>query len=319
MYYDIVGDTALAWVNAVPGYTIHQVTWSFSGEWPYEYQHSPAVADGAFVNDSLAPAGPAQMVRFYWGASGGGETITANVTYINNSTNWYEYGSASIQVDVAVPANYVLVTPSASPVGIYQRSGMSWLSYGDFENDDYGIKWDLSSLGSFLNDSSFTFVNYDASVVQVFCSGDWNRSNSETNTNQAMFVNTTTTPYTYPRPLVDTPGPSPFYPAAPNSYGSDDSPGFALLDESYNTERMNMSFKDYVMYKPSGGIWVPVANWTWTVDASTTWNATNNDWDPPTNAQGTPDISQPVGSPLWPTWVQNQTTNTYMRTFWKTV
>lgn len=302
-YYDIIGSRASISVPDPDGWFVTNVDWSFSGSARVQYssQKPLSTSDNGFVNYQVMPYQMGRTQTFYWGASGGLETITANVTYVNYINGFPNYGtgSKSIQVDVKFPDSAVALTPGPAPDKTNEQPPE--FSYGNQAAP--GMSW-TSSVVSELNDANKKLVPYDYGIVQTITSGDMIRSQTGQPREQRGLVDISTTPYTSPRPLVDCAQSfMPWYNglATGLSANATDSPS-QPLDANYDTARMNLSFLDTLMYMPQGGIWVPLGNFTWRVDS--TLKLTGGVWN--INAMATVAPSQRAYAgftPSWPFWV----------------
>ena len=67
------------------------------------------------------------------------------------------------------------------------------------------------------------------------------------------------------------------------------------------------SFSTYLMYKPTGGVWIALKqiDWSWSETAT----KSGGSWTAPTSAQPAPTSKTPSGDDVFPTWVN--TANNY--------
>ncbi|WP_309378095.1 hypothetical protein [Paludisphaera borealis] len=298
-YHDVIGDNATISVANPPpasGWSVASVTWNISGPASVLYDSEkipPDTADGHFVYH--VPTVLSATQNFWWGASGGLDTITANVTYVQyvyGIAN-YGYSSGSIQVSVAFPTTTVDVTPMAPGLRTNPSTG--------YKAMESGIDWH-PGVASKLDDAATTFVPYELGFIQRIQSGDDTRSDSTgTNPTQNVMIipHSGSNPAQSPRPLVDVySAGNPFYPffyaAGGSATGVPQSPPTQTIPTAatalntwydhpyldlpvpttpgYNDYTMNLSFVDTFMYRPlspggstPAGIYVPLGAFTWSV------------------------------------------------------
>jgi len=279
--------------------TITSVKWTISGG-PVEYASSndpPNAAQGAFSHvtyDVTAQHG--SSISFYFGEIPGTANVQADVTYSDGSTKTAKFADS-----VTLPTYQSTITgvPSSSIV-VDPNTGYPTLAYGDSNpksSAPAGLTWSVTTaapgqLGVVQLVSNPTGRlstdprRISTTRVQLFAKRD-------PNTNALL---------TPPDPLVDSaPAGGVFYSGTGAPSGSsNDSPATRPLDpaQGWFNVTYSASFKDVVMWKPTGGMWVPLASWSWAFNASATmatgvWVA--KDVTPPT-------LTPIVNDSTWPTW-----------------
>jgi len=305
---DVVGGAAEVSVSAPAGKTISSITWTFPVN-VFKSQKAPTVSDGGFINYPLLPADlDDATVPFFWGPSGGGD-IKVSVTYneggVGEKTVHVALATPTIQTNVAygsavaihdVPKTGGGTIPAliyGNPLGTPLSFGVAWKLV---LLDDKGYGGTLKTvqimhdpiferttqqfiLGSFAGSYRYqTFVYRNASGQLVMPSSLLDDGKSG-----AVFYEP---PGLLPTAVSDSPN---------IPFDSSD----LRTGESIDQVTMRASFVDTVMYQPSGGIWVPLGGWTWSVNATANLSATppvvNNLTSPGPGAG-------PYGAGTWPSW-----------------
>jgi hypothetical protein len=248
------------------GWTITTAAWTIGGATP---QYSVQTVPNPSLIYSVKPPNPAlgnqfvntkfnvgaqnqSTIGFYWGELPGQDTISATATVKNANLNFQTQVKVSRTTHVSSPgwtgkANYL---KSAS----IQKgsSGKDVLSYGNAMKP--GITWT-----SIVPKAAGMF-----SFVQLVTAGGNQRIQNGVTLYGFRHVDTSTKPPTITAatfPLLDASVTS----TTPFAGVATDWPYYPL---GTGTTTLNESFKDYVMYQPPGGIWVPMGYFTWKINAT---------------------------------------------------
>jgi hypothetical protein len=304
--------TAMATAPGPGSWTITNVAWGSQGSVPMYSSQTYPVSAGKFNNTPYQLGGQTgSTVGWYWGENPGDMKITATATVKNttlNKTLTATEASITLTVngDVIPDTKAAVVYPygtsiKSRPSPANPNESVNWLSLGSDEpGEKHGISW-----------AGLQSSHGQLSVVQIINSGTATKSSNATPPLTIhSFVDDQGNPAPFPLVDVAAAATSPFY------GGTYDSPGVPLDGSITYHATMNESFTDYVMFKPQGGIWVPVSQFSWTVNAKADWNKgiIGGSWKVTdvTKVNVTPN---PVTfNRSWPTWTPSTASGKY--TYW---
>ena len=277
---DVIGGLAIVSVN-ITGVSSYQFT--VSGD-TYSDVYTNGNHSGFYTTDYTGASGTATtgggVTNFYWDQFAGTRTITIDVTYTNGDT-----GEAEFTVNVQGVSGSLTPSVNNQPGIIQETPGNWWLSSTDYSNPANlnAITWTGSATAPYVSGGGYlaTCQTITAlSATRAWTTGNWYVG--YTTHRQDQGVDDSGATPTYPRPLLDD------YQDSSWAYGSwstsnwqpygtinsagvttttvsdGDSPEVKLLS-GYDSYSYIASFKDTLMYRPSGGIWVPLGSYTWNI------------------------------------------------------
>jgi hypothetical protein len=252
-----IGSAATFNIVTSNGASATNTSWSVSGNAYSGNTFNTAYGNMAWVHPTFVPPAPsdnATQISFAWGEKPG--TYTVSVT-------------ATVGTDAGVKAQRTVAVRSPQWDGqvswwpnteIFANSVLRYRHYIKAEGkSDAGIDWTFSS------------ANGTFAVEQLVTAAIWSESSPAKNITGPKNAQGTSAPF----PLVDSPSVDnlPWYSAPPNLNAGNDSPnlpGFQNLANA-TTATFSESFTDYALFMPStGGIYVPLVQFSWGVNATAT-------------------------------------------------
>ncbi len=299
-----VGASANLSVSSTVG-TPTNISWQVTGATPQYSGNTFSTTPGALqwnhptYTPPPAVAGSSynKSITFFWGEKPGADTVTVSASIKLT-------GGGSIQGTPTATAKITVASPTVFWVLDYEpnvRTSASLLTYSYYnsttEMTTPGIKWAFSNYGS-----------GSEAVEQLLTNAVWYEATDSTGHPAASWSGPASAQGTpAPFPLVDQSSGAtlPWYDSTPAD--GQDSPTMPLTEPNATYATMDEYFTDDVMYNP-GGIFVPVAQFSWEIEATATGSGIT--WAVSSGSSAGPSGS-PSASTTWPQTAMAYPANDY--------
>lgn len=323
---DVVSDGVQMIVGDANGNQVSTVSWSISATSVYASQ--TANYRTGFTNTPFAPPQNAASIpiNFYWGEQPGSYTITANVTYVDNSPPpWQVQMNVTVKQPTGNISNISLGTPNLNSSGF----PVTLSSADPSSTQPHGIDYTASVDPTLLEQLNLT-GNFEFAVIQTISPFSVVLSGFNTLQNLEVYnmsvSNPPGGPQTQPRPVVD----DAYYdtnnnnqltfagtffrnngvtvnentPPASATMAEDDTPmvnNALIAGLSKEIMTYQATFTVTLMFGSYNDIWVPLGYFTWTVNMGAGEDSGGN-WDDV--SQATTNTSY-TSSTAYPNWIES--------------